>query len=412
MPPLPAKNACLIVLVFLDATLACWGWWKSLEALNFDFYFPLLFAFCLGPFCLMTLCVTRDGSEDAPLFAGGMMAFVQFAMGLALLTGNVVFDYQELAVTRQGLEASAAPGWASVTCTEDADPQGIDVATDRYTYFTLAASDWRVASENASVVASEKRRRRRLMWSVAPIEYVGPVDGCRTKYPLFAVYVGFNNAFGRGGSHNGTLTYMRLLSADSEIDDDDKDVFWDEWVPNPYDPSQKVKLHHENLFKYDSVSYDDAARLVAEKEEAYDEVMTRFVVAWFGLTVPLMLCACCSLCWTRRNARVPINACDESNGAVDSVPLEPTSPVATPEEDRPSPPLATPEAPQPSPAPPSEHTAVPWRGGGDGRAGTGLGDRPLRFWEVTDEHEADVTNPLRSAPLSTAPHATVDWQSC
>ena len=62
-------------------------------------------------------------------------------------------EFHVLVVLQQGLEASAAPGWTSVNCTEDADPQGIDVASDRYTYFALATSDWRVTSENASVVS-------------------------------------------------------------------------------------------------------------------------------------------------------------------------------------------------------------------------------------------------------------------
>ena len=204
---------------------------------------------------------------------------------------DAVQDYQELVLTRQGLEASAAPGWASVSCMSDADPQSIDVATDRYTYFTLADPQWRVASENYSVV----KREEGWVWAVAPIEYVGPVHGCRTKYPLFAVCVDspFNNVnCGWDGRRTGSWTYMRLLSAQGNIGHVDRKPFWDEWVPNPYDTSQKVKLHHENLFEYDSVSYDEAVRLVAEKQEAYDELVVAYASTWFGLTVPLTLWAC------------------------------------------------------------------------------------------------------------------------
>ena len=172
------------------------------------------------------------------------------------------------------------------------------MATDRYTYFTLETSDWRVASEHASVVkrvGPTKTLKNGQVWGVAPIEYVGAVGRCRTKYPLFAACADpwFNkaNCGWDTPNHNyGSLTYMRLLSAGSNMEGYDKKRFWGEWVPNPYDPSQKVKLHHENLFEYDSVSYDDAALIVAEKQEEYADAVMAYVLAWFKITLPILLC--------------------------------------------------------------------------------------------------------------------------
>ena len=75
----------------------------------------------------------------------------------------------------------------------------------------------------------------------------------------------------------GSLTYMRLLSAQVRFSHADKDTFRDAWVPNPYDPLQKVKLLHENLFEYDTTSYDDEAQNVAEREEEYVTCVTSCV---------------------------------------------------------------------------------------------------------------------------------------
>ena len=415
-------EACFCVYTFLSSTLLFVGSWNVVEALHFQsagYWYALGLPAC----CILLLFVThgvlqRYGAGEVSVWCHyGFLLIMMTMVPTPWLIDGVVPNYQELVLTRQGLEASAAPGWASVSCMSDADPQSIDVATDRYTYFTLADPQWRVASENYSVV----KREEGWVWAVAPIEYVGPVHGCRTKYPLFAVCVDspFNNVnCGWDGRRTGSWTYMRLLSAHGKIDDANRKPFWDEWVPNPYDTSQKVKLHHENLFEYDSVSYDEAARLVAEKQEAYDEFVMWYATAWFGLTVPLTLWACLWL--IRKGTREAKHAAEAEaeqdrrekqhimiqesalafEPAPPPVPLPaPPPPLATP----PSPPLSTPEV-HPSRAPPSEYTppfiwpaAQPHghlpseQGGDDGRAHfSGLGDRPLQRWE---DHTRDETDP-------------------
>ena len=282
-------SAFYCVCAFLSSTLLFAGSWKGLEALHFWEAWLTIWFVVVSPagcivlgVCEWKLLTWLGESRDAPFACQRGFLFLAMALSVSSWPVIAVKDFEELLALRQGLEASAAPGWASVTCTEDADPQGIDVATDRYTYFTLETSDWRVASEHASVVkrvGPTKTRKNGQVWGVAPIEYVGAVGRCRTKYPLFAACADpwFNkaNCGWDTPNHNyGSLTYMRLLSAQVKIRD--KDVFWDKWVPDPSAPSQKVKLHHENLFEYDTVSYDDAALIVAEKQEEYDT----FVMAY------------------------------------------------------------------------------------------------------------------------------------
>eukprot|EP00754_Rhynchopus_humris_P048984 Rhum_TRINITY_DN8112_c0_g1::Rhum_TRINITY_DN8112_c0_g1_i1::g.26264::m.26264 len=202
-------------------------------------------------------------------------------------------EFRKMKLLESGIASTRAPGWASVNCTADKTPGSIDVRTDLYSYFQLADPQWRVASENFTQVSWEDGRS----WVVAPILYDGPANGCRSKYPLFAVCIdktqNIPSQCGWGDAQRGASTHMRLMTASPDIEEDGhtRKVFWEEWVPHPYSSSQKVKLHHENLFQFNTPSYDETVAYLERKGEQHRSLKRVATVVWFSVSAPVALLA-------------------------------------------------------------------------------------------------------------------------
>ena len=200
-------------------------------------------------------------------------------------------DFREVELAERGIAGTQAPGWAPINCLTDKNPGSIDVRTDLYSYFVLADPQWSVAGKVTSVAKEEKWR-----WLVAPIVYNGPIEGCRTKYPLFAVCIDNSNPVSLtkcwwDNERRGAWTHMRLMTASHEIEPGEMKKFWDEWVPNPYNTSERVKLHHENLFQYNTPSYDETVAFLEYKRNEYYTLKWEATVGWFAATVPFALAA-------------------------------------------------------------------------------------------------------------------------
>eukprot|EP00754_Rhynchopus_humris_P049842 Rhum_TRINITY_DN8607_c0_g1::Rhum_TRINITY_DN8607_c0_g1_i1::g.28959::m.28959 len=168
-------SAFFCVCAFMSSTLLFAGSWKVVEALDFETATIAVWHFAGLPACCVVLLVCASnllrwhGEErDEPMRCQVGFLLLLMVMSSTSFALIVAKDFDVLVVTRQGLEASAAPGWASINCTEE----GVDVKTDRFTYFALAAKDWRVASENASIVqrvGKSKTNKHGKVWGVAPI---------------------------------------------------------------------------------------------------------------------------------------------------------------------------------------------------------------------------------------------------
>ena len=198
-------------------------------------------------------------------------------------------EFREIKLLEDGIADTQAPGWASINCTADETPESIDVRTDLYSYFVLADPHWRVASENYTRVECDGDK------VVAPIVYDGPVDGCQTKYPLFAVCIdtseNISSQCGWGDEQSGAWTQIRLMTASPDIELDERKEFWEEWVPNPYNSSEKVKLHHENLFQFNTPSYDETVAYLEYKRNQYDTLKWKGTIGWFCVSAPVALLA-------------------------------------------------------------------------------------------------------------------------
>eukprot|EP00754_Rhynchopus_humris_P034569 Rhum_TRINITY_DN15904_c0_g1::Rhum_TRINITY_DN15904_c0_g1_i1::g.162407::m.162407 len=140
---------------FLGSTLLFAASWKVVEALRFvpgkmaAWIFVVLPACCfvLGACALKLFPRARRDAPHAEKVVTSQVVFPLLVLAVSMASfAHIAGTNHELIVMRQGLEDSAAPGWASINCTEE----GIDVRTDRFTYFALAPKDWRVASEKAS----------------------------------------------------------------------------------------------------------------------------------------------------------------------------------------------------------------------------------------------------------------------
>ena len=208
-------------------------------------------------------------------------------------------DFATVELIEDGMIGKQAPGWASINCMMDARPESIDVRTDLYSYFVLADPQWRVASANATLIAEDTVEL--LAAFVAPILYNGPVKGCQTKYPLFAVCIAVTagltpaslpSACGWGNDTTGAWTPIRLITGSGDLPPDARKKFWEEWVPNPYNSSERVKLHHENLFEFNSFTYGDAVAYVEDTLSVYPSVRWKVIAAWYVATVPIALCIC------------------------------------------------------------------------------------------------------------------------
>ena len=200
-------------------------------------------------------------------------------------------DFRGVELSERGISGTQAPGWAPVNCMADKTPESIDVRTDLYAYFVLADPHWRVAFENRTVVAREEK----WSWVVAPILYDGPVDECQTKYPLFVVCVDKTISPSKcwwDDDRRGAWTHIRLLTAAHEIEDVERKKFWEKLVPNPYNTSQKIKLHHENLFEFNSPSYDETVMYIEYKRNEYYTLKWKGTIGWFGASAPIALIAC------------------------------------------------------------------------------------------------------------------------
>eukprot|EP00754_Rhynchopus_humris_P004500 Rhum_TRINITY_DN12280_c1_g1::Rhum_TRINITY_DN12280_c1_g1_i1::g.50697::m.50697 len=200
-------------------------------------------------------------------------------------------DFRGVELSERGIAGTHAPGWAPINCMTDKTPKSIDVRTDIYSYFALADPQWSVAFDNRTAVAKEEK----WSWVVAPILYDGPVDDCKTKYPLFVVCVDKTITPSKcwwDNERRGSWTHIRLLKAAHEMEDVEKKKFYGKWVPNPYNTSQKVKLHHENLFEFNSPSYDETIMYLEYKRNEYYTLKWKGVVGWFAASAPGALLAC------------------------------------------------------------------------------------------------------------------------
>ena len=129
---------------------------------------------------------------------------------------------------------------------------------------------------------------------MAPILYNGSLEGCRTKYPLFAICISGWRAVSPtqcwwDNERRGAWTHMRLMTASHEIEPSDMTKFWDKWVANPYNSSEKVKLHHENLFQFNTPSYDETVAYLEYKRNEYYTLKWKATVGWFAASVPIAL---------------------------------------------------------------------------------------------------------------------------
>ena len=234
-------------------------------------------------------------------------------------------EFREIKLLEDGIANAQAPGWASINCTADETPESIDVRTDLYSYFVLADPHWRVASENYTIV---HQREEGLSWVVAPILYDGPVDGCQTEYPLFAVCIDqvenlSPSQCGWDDERRGALTQIRLMTA-SPVDTPDRKEFWEEWVANPYNSSEKVKLHHENLFQFNTPSYDETVAYLEYKRNQYDTLKWTAAAVWFAASAPVAVLAFLIVVWVHvvENTTAAISC--SSVSTCSDVPLSPT----------------------------------------------------------------------------------------
>ena len=127
---------------------------------------------------------------------------------------------------------------------------------------------------------------------MAPILYNGPIEGCQTKYPLFAICI--DKATSRAAcwwdnERRGAWTHMRLMTASHEIEPKEMKKFWDKWVANPYNSSEKVMLHHENLFQFNTPSYDETVAFLEYKRNQHYTLQWKATVGWFAASVPIAL---------------------------------------------------------------------------------------------------------------------------
>ena len=197
-------------------------------------------------------------------------------------------EFRQVELAERGISGTQAPGWASINCMTDKNPGSIDVRTDLYSYFVLADPQWSVAYDKRARVASDEG----WSWVVAPILYNGPIEGCQTKYPLFVVCI--DKATSRAAcwwdnERRGAWTHMRLMTASHEIEPKEMKKFWDKWVANPYNSSEKVMLHHENLFQFNTPSYDETVAFLEYKRNQHYTLQWKATVGWFAASVPIAL---------------------------------------------------------------------------------------------------------------------------
>ena len=202
-------------------------------------------------------------------------------------------DFRPVELAERGISGTQAPGWASINCMTDKNPGSIDVRTDLYSYFVLADPQWSVAYDKRAKVASEEG----WSWVVAPILYNGPIEGCRTKYPLFVVCI--ETAISPvkcwwDNERRGAWTNIRLMRASHDLGETERKKFWDKWVTNPYNSSEKVMLHHENLFQFNTPSYDETVAFLEYKRNEYYTLKWKATVGWFAASVPIALAAFCA----------------------------------------------------------------------------------------------------------------------
>eukprot|EP00754_Rhynchopus_humris_P050886 Rhum_TRINITY_DN9215_c0_g1::Rhum_TRINITY_DN9215_c0_g1_i1::g.32299::m.32299 len=202
-------------------------------------------------------------------------------------------NFSTIVATEKGLAGSQAPGWASINCMTDAQPKSIDVRTDLYSYFVLADPEWRVAAANTSLAL----RKDGWSWIVAPILYHGPVAGCRTKEPLFAVCVAKTKGLSTStcwwdNNRRGPWTGLRLMTASGDFPPADQNVFWGKVVRHPYHPKRGVKLSPQNVVQFNTATHAEAAELVKEKNREFFTMTCLAAAGWFAATLPVALCAC------------------------------------------------------------------------------------------------------------------------
>eukprot|EP00754_Rhynchopus_humris_P014521 Rhum_TRINITY_DN14391_c3_g1::Rhum_TRINITY_DN14391_c3_g1_i2::g.85633::m.85633 len=205
-------------------------------------------------------------------------------------------DFREMELAERGIADTQAPGWAPINCMTDKNPGSIDVRTDLYSYFVLADPQWSVAYDKRTRVASEEG----WSWVVAPILYNGPIEGCRTKYPLFVVCIDKSVSPTKcwwDNERRGAWTNIRLLRASHEIGEGERKKFWGKWVANPYGGSEKVKLHHENLFQFNTPSYDETIAFLEYKRNEYYTLKWKATVGWLAASVPIALVAFLVFVW-------------------------------------------------------------------------------------------------------------------
>ena len=271
----------------------------------------------------------EDAAEDDTSLGWRACYYLCVTSVLAVLLHRPFVDFSTIDLIEKGMVGKQAPGWASINCMTDVQPKSIDVRTDLYAYFVLADPQWRVASANGTKIATQGD----YSWVVAPILYSGPVKGCRTKYPLFAVCVAKTKGLspascGWDKGMTGAWTPILLMTGSGDFSYDDRKVFWEERVPNPYNNSERVKLHHENLFQFGSNSYGDAVAYLEQKRNGYPSVRLKAMAAWLCATLPVVLWTIAALCSNSAPAPLAEQQSDGSGGEeeMSTQPSEPDVP--------------------------------------------------------------------------------------
>ena len=225
--------------------------------------------------------------------------------------------FRTIVATEKGLAGTQAPGWASINCMTDAQPESIAVRTDLYSYFVLADPQWSVAAANSSLAL----RKDGWSWVVAPILYNGPVTGCRTKEPLFAVCVAKTEGLTTStcwwdNSRRGPWTGIRLITASGDFPPADQNVFWGKVARHPYH-RVGVKLSQRNVVQFNTATYAEAVEFVKDKNEEFFTVTCMAAAGWFATTLPIALCACVVALCRACLATAPLDAqrleeCDDN----------------------------------------------------------------------------------------------------